>query len=120
MTIFPALKTGAIMQYPAGKSAQYSNQVLRFLDGSEQRYRDSKSALHTWIVRLDALDESEMDTLQQFFLNQQGTFGSFSFTDPGDNTEYSDCSIDQEVLDLQFYADLRGKTSLVIRENRTQ
>lgn len=106
------------MQYPATKSAEYSNQVLRFLDGSEQRYRDSKSALHTWIVRLDALDESEMDTLRQFFINQQGMFASFSFTDPWDNTEYSNCSIGQDVLDLQFYGDMRGKMSLVIRENR--
>jgi phage-related protein len=119
MITFPALKTGAVMQYPATKSIDYRNQVLRFLDGAEQRYRDCKSALHTWVVRLDLLDETEMNSLEQFFLSRQGVYGSFSFVDPWDNTPYPDCSLDNDVLDLKFYDIARGTTSVVIRENRT-
>jgi hypothetical protein len=40
MATFPKLKTNAVAQYPASKTARYQNQALRFLDGTEQRYRD--------------------------------------------------------------------------------
>jgi len=37
-----------------------------------------------WEIRLAALDESEMAALEQFFLDNQGGFGNFAFTDPWD------------------------------------
>ena len=38
MSEFPPLKTGAVMQYPAQKEARFSTTVVRFTDGSEQRF----------------------------------------------------------------------------------
>ncbi len=40
MNEFPKLKTGAVLQYPAAKRLECLTQVTRFLDGSEQRFRD--------------------------------------------------------------------------------
>ena len=40
--MFPTLKTGAVMQYPGKRILQFSTDVVRFLDGTEQRYREYK------------------------------------------------------------------------------
>ena len=60
---FPKLKTNAMAQYPATKRVRLQNQVLWFVDGRQQRYRDSAGPLHQWEIRLDQLDESEMAAL---------------------------------------------------------
>ncbi len=71
---------------------------MRFLDGSEQRYRDAAGTLHRWVIQLDELDESEMAAFQQFFENVQGRLGSFVFIDPWDGTEYANCSLADDEL----------------------
>jgi len=37
MASFPTLKTSAVAQYPATKAVKFQNQVMRFVDGTEQR-----------------------------------------------------------------------------------
>ncbi|HWB86040.1 MAG TPA: DUF2460 domain-containing protein [Bryobacteraceae bacterium] len=118
MATFPKLKTNAVAQYPAGKSLRYQNQTLRFLDGVEQRYRDSSSPLHRWEIRLSELDETEMAAINSFFSDNQGSFGSFVFTDPWDGQQYPNCSLDADSLEAQAVAELSLSTSVVIRENR--
>jgi Conserved hypothetical protein 2217 (DUF2460) len=118
MASFPTLKTGAVMQYPGKRSLQFATEVLRFLDGSEQRYRDSPSMLHRWIIQLDLLDEAELAALDQFFVSNQGAFGSFSFTDPWDGTVYPNCSLENDTFNFSVRAEMCGKTSVTVRENR--
>lgn len=119
MTTFPQLKTGAVAQYPATRSLVFQNQTVRFLDGSEQRYRDSAGPLHQWVIRLSELDEGEMTAFEQFFEANQGRLGSFAFTDPWDGTQYANCSLASDALVLSSFAEMRGKTSLTVLENRT-
>src|SRR5579863_7855899 len=119
MATFPQLKTGAVAQYPATKFLQFRNQTVRFLDGTEQRYRDSAGPLHRWVIRLNELDESEMAELEQFLEDNQGRLGSFSFTDPWDATPYSNCSLAEDQLEVSAVAEMGGKTSLTIIENRS-
>ena len=118
MPSFPKLKTNAVAQYPAARATRYYNQVLRFADGTEQRYRDSSGPLHRWEVRLDALDEGEIAALEEFFSACQGRFASFAFTDPWDGTQYPDCSLASDELDLTSMAEMRSRTSLAVIENR--
>lgn len=118
MATFPLLKTGAVAQYPATKSVRFQNQTVRFLDGSEQRYRDAAGPLHQWIIQLSELDESEMAAFQQFFEANQGRLGSFAFTDPWDGTQYANCSLASDELTSGSIAEMRGKTSLTVIENR--
>ena len=94
--MFPTLKTGAVMQYPAKRTLEFNTDTIRFLDGTEQRFRDNPSVLHQWTIQLDLLDESELAALDQFFISNQGRFGSFSFTDPWDGTVYPNCSMAQD------------------------
>jgi hypothetical protein len=118
MATFPALKTRAVAQYPAQRALEFRNQAVRFLDGTEQRYRDSAGPLHRWVIRLDELDETEMAGIANFFEQNQGCFGSFAFTDPWDGTEYPSCSFASDSLGLQSKDEMRGTTSLTVMENR--
>lgn len=118
MASFPTLKTSAVAQYPATKAVRFQNQVVRFVDGSEQRYRDSAGLLRQWVIRLNELDETEMAALERFLESNQGSFGSFSFTDPWDNQTYSNCSFADDAMDLTSVEEMRGGTSIMVRENR--
>lgn len=118
MTTFPALKTAAVAQYPATRYTQFRNQTLRFLDGTEQRYRDSSSPLHRWGIQLSELDESEIAAVEEFFTTNQGQFGTFVFIDPWDRHEYKNCSLMGESIDVRALAEMHGSTTLIVVENR--
>ena len=118
MSNFPQLKTGAVAQYPAQKTVSYRTHVLRFVDGSDQRFREYSASLHRWAIRLDLLDESELAAVEQFFLSQQGELSDFSFTDPWDGAEYTSCSLENGDAALEYYRQGRGRTVLVLKENR--
>jgi phage-related protein len=118
MANFPALKTGAVAQYPSDRAQNFSTQVYRFLDGSEQRFPAYGASLRRWVIRLELLDESELTALQEFFVSEGGRAGVFSFTDPFDSTVYSNCSFDADELDLSFSGVADGRTSVLIKENR--
>jgi hypothetical protein len=115
---FPTLKTGVVAQYPSDRARQFSTQVFRFLDGSEQRFPAYGAPLRRWAIRLDLLDESELVSLEQFFESQDGRAGIFSFTDPWDGAVYPNCSFDNDVLALEYQGQARGKTSVLVKENR--
>lgn len=119
MASFPTLKTGAVAQYPSNRSRNFSTQVLRFLDGSEQRFPGYGTPLRQWSIKLALLDESELVNLEQFFESEGGRAQTFSFTDPWDSTVYPNCSFDSDTLALQYGGQARGKTSVVVKENRS-
>ena len=119
MGMFPALRTGAVAQYPTERSIEFATQVLWFVDGGEQRFAEHAGPLRRWVVRLDLLDESELETLGQFFENESGRAGTFSFTDPWDGTVYANCSFDSDDLELMLQSAARGNTQVVVKENRT-
>ncbi|HLN01685.1 MAG TPA: DUF2460 domain-containing protein [Bryobacteraceae bacterium] len=116
---FPLLKTGAVVQYPATKTTQYSSFVIRFMDGSDQRYRQYTPALQQWNIKLNLLDEGELHALEQFFMSQEGGFGTFTFVDPWTQTVYPNCSFEQDTLPYQLTDTSQGTLSVVVVENRT-
>ena len=118
MSEFPRLKTGAVMQYPARRSVECATEVLRFVDGSAQRYRQ-RPLMRRWVIQLERLDEEELQNLQQFFVSAQGCAGSFSFVDPWDEIRYEDCSLEGDELAVEVSGEMRGRTVLVVRENRS-
>ena len=119
MATFPKLKTGAVMQYPATRTLRFTQDAVRFLDGTEQRFRGSASALRSWAIRLDLVDEGELAAIEGFFLETQGAFASFSFVDPWDGVEYEDCSLDADAFEFHLSGEQRGKTSLIVKQNRS-
>ena len=119
MASFPLLKTGVVAQYPTDRARNFSTAVVRFLDGSEQRFPGYGSALRTWTIHYELLDESELAAIEEFFESQGGQAQTFSFTDPFDGTVYPSCSFVSDDLQLQFAGPQDGKMQLVIRENRS-
>ena len=119
MITFPILKSGAVAQYPAQRSVARSTWIGRFVDGSEQRFRNEASVLHRWVVNLSLLTEAEVVAIREFVVNVNGRFGSFAFTDPWDATVYSSCSLDADANTIEWFGENNGHTSLVIRENRS-
>ncbi len=119
MAEFPKLKSGAVMQHPARRATAYSTRVLRFVDGSEQRYRRYGAPLKSWLIRLELLDEEELRALEEFFANQQGALYDFSFTDPFDGTTYPSCRLEGGEIELLFDDVHRGRTTLIVKENRS-
>ena len=119
MGSFPTLKTGAVLQYPAQRGIQFSTAIVRFIDGSEQRFRTYATPEHRWMIRLDKLDESELHEIQEFFRTQGGAAGSFAFIDPWDGTQYSNCSIAENQMTSALADVSNGQTSLTIQENRS-
>jgi hypothetical protein len=119
MPDFPRLKTNSVMQYPAARNFRFTNAVLNFLDGRQQCYRESADTLRRWRIRLDLLDEAELAKLQSFFVSEQGRFGAFCFTDPWDERAYSDCSLDQDSFEFDLLGEMRARTVLVVRQNRS-
>jgi phage-related protein len=115
---FPPLKTGAVAQYPADRTPQFSTQAYRFVDGSEQRFPGYPEVLQQWTIRLGSLDEAELETLREFFLSQEGRAGSFSFADPWTGTVFPNCSFASDTLSLTFQGPQDGVTEVVVKENR--
>ena len=118
MASFPILKTNAVAQYPAKRTLRFQNQSVRFVDGTEQRYRDSAGPLHRWDILLDELDEEGMTALEAFFLANQGSFAVFPFTDPWDGQTYPNCNLATDELDLTHSGEMLGMTRLTVVENR--
>jgi hypothetical protein len=118
MADFPKLTTGAVSQYPSARRSSYSTHVVQFVDGAEQRFRELRSAVRRWLIRLDQVTPREAAEIELFFVSRQGQFASFTFVDPWDGTEYPDCSFDQDQLSVASVADSESKTQLVIRNNR--
>jgi hypothetical protein len=118
MTTFPKLKTDAVVQYPLTTTLAYQNQTLTFVDGTQQRYRDAAALRTRWEIRLAELDEGELAAIEEFFLANQGAFGTFSFTDPQDGRVYDDCSLAGDGLQASAVAEMRGATALIVMQNR--
>jgi len=118
MSAFPTLKTGATLQYPAQRATEFSTDVVKFVDGSEQRFRGYQTPLRRWSIRLELLDETELHTLREFFRTQSGAAESFSFTDPWDGTVYPNCSLDGDEMAEELDDAEQGKTTLTVVENR--
>jgi phage-related protein len=118
MSTFPTLKTGAVLQYPAQKEMKFATEVVQFVDGSEQRFREYQTPLHRWTIRLDLLDQGELQVLRAFFITEAGGAERFTFTDPWDGTTYANCSIEGDDLILQLGDEMKGNTSMTVRENR--
>ena len=82
MTVFPRLSSGAITQYPSTFVKGQAVQVLRFLDGSDQRCLLQGNALRSWQIRLELLNDAEIQQLETFFESLTGDYALFIFPDP--------------------------------------
>jgi hypothetical protein len=114
MPYFPTLKTGANAQYPLESTLRFSTQAVRFLDGSQQRFRLYGAGLRRWNVQLDQLDERELSALIGF-VETQGSM-PFSFTDPVTGAAVSNCAIAGGRFQAGMSREMCGQGVLTIEE----
>ena len=118
MTTFPLLSTAAVTQYPLEIVTGQASQVIRFLDGSDQRYRMQGQMLRQWQIKLDLLNEDEIQALQAFFVGQLGDYSPFIFTDPYSGAGVPNCRFAGGAFSTTYEAvDMSATSFLVIEAN---
>ena len=115
MNEFPKLRTGAVLQYPAERTSRFGTFVTRFLDGTEQRFAESREPVRFWAIRLNLLTDDEVLRLQNFFLEQQGSASGFHFVDPWSGNEYENCFCADPTFLWQWLEEDRSQAQLLIR-----
>jgi hypothetical protein len=79
-------------------------------------FRAKSSAL--WTARCSATG-NRAGRCEQFFEANQGRFGNFSFVDPWNGQTYPNCSFGNTDLALISLAEMKGRTTFVVKENRS-
>lgn len=120
MATFPRLRTGAVTQYPSSIRLSGSTRVLRYVDGSEQRYLQTATPMRSWTLRLNQVSEEELAAIEEFFVAQQGQFGQFTFIDPVDGAEFPNCSFESDSLHSQLFGEDQASGTIEIRSNASQ
>lgn len=115
-SLFPALSSGAVVQYPASVIAGQNVQVVRFLDGSDQRYLQQGRIFRSWQIRLSLLTETEIAAIEAFFVAQQGDYLPFSFPDPFSGTAIANCRLASPGIASQYEGVDTVATSLWVIE----
>src|SRR4051812_33176997 len=110
MANFPLLSTGAVAQYPLGRSTSYTVEVIDFIDGSDQRCLTSGKRLRRWQISLALLTETELEQIEAFFDSVQGDFTSFTFTDPLAGEAVPNCRLGDSKLTTEYIAVRSGKS----------
>lgn len=116
MAQFPLLNTGAVTQYPLEVRISSPSQVITFLDGTDQRFTLRGRPLRRWRVRLDLLDEAEMEAIQQFFLAQSGEYSKFNFPDPYSSENVANCRFGEDTFLGEYQSVDIGNTSFWVVE----
>jgi hypothetical protein len=111
---FPVLKTAAVAQYPLERSVEFATQSVRFLDGSQQRFRLYGTGRRRWAIKLDLLDEQELDAVIAFG-EAQGS-AVFAFADPISGTTVDKCIISRDRFDATMTGESVGQAVVEIEE----
>ncbi|MDQ2843307.1 MAG: hypothetical protein M3Y72_20170 [Acidobacteriota bacterium] len=118
MTTFPLLSTGAVTQYPLEVVSAQASQVIRFLDGTDQRYPTQGRMLRQWHIKLDLLNEQETQSLESFFAGQLGDYSTFIFTDPYSGAGVLNCRFATAAFSTIYEAvDMSATSFWVIETN---
>jgi hypothetical protein len=116
MATFPVLSTGAVAQYPLSRGTTYDVDVVKFIDGSQQRCLVRGRGLRRWLVSLAQLAESELSALEDFFDSVQGNTALFTFADPVTGNSIPNCRLANPSILTQYLATGSGSASVWIEE----
>ena len=118
MATFPVLSSGAVTQYPALIASGQGAQVIRFLDSSDQRNLVQARPFRQWQIRLDLLNEDEIQALEAFFIAQSGDYSPFNFPDPFSGATVPNCRLAAPGLVTEYVGvDVSSTSFWVIETN---
>jgi len=113
---FPKLSSGAVTQYGTPVGFSSPTQIIRFLDGTDQRFLARGRILRRWLIELRLLNESEIAAMEVFFNTAKGEYSEFGFPDPISGATIANCRIGAPEL-ISDYQDVDvAATSLWVVE----
>jgi hypothetical protein len=110
------LDSGAVTQYGTETHTGQGVGIIRFLDGSDQRFLHTPRGLRRWRIELSLLSATEIAALELFFGAQKGPFAPFVFTDPGTNVQFPNCRFASSEINTDYMGPNAHSTSLWIME----
>ena len=113
---FPILSSGAVAQYGSPTGSVWPAQVVRFLDGGDQRFLAASRPLRRWLIDLRLLNESEIAAVEAFFTSMGGEFSTFTFPDPIGGVGVPNCRIGAPELISEYQSVDIAATSLWVVE----
>lgn len=116
MATFPTLSSGAVTQYPVPHNTGQAVGVIRFLDGTDQRYLTQGKTLRQWQIRMNLLNDSEIQQIEAFFDEQQGDYSPFVFPDPISGAAVPNCRFGVSGLLTEYVGVGSSSTSFWIIE----
>ncbi len=116
MVTFPSLKSGAVAQFPMPVLTGQGVRVVRFMDGSDQRYLLQGRTYRSWQIQLQFLDEDELAAVEAFFTAQSGDYSTFTFPDPFSNQLVPNCRFGGPALTTTYEDVDAASTSLWVIE----
>jgi hypothetical protein len=115
---FPTLSSGAVAQYPLPVSYTSPVEIIRFIDGADQRFVARGQTLRSWHVQLSFLNEDEVHQIEEFFESLEGQYSLFSFFDPYSGLSVPNCVMGQSSLITDYLAtDLTSASFWVVETN---
>lgn len=116
MAVFPVLCSGAVTQYPTQLLTGRSVQVIRFLDGLDQRFLNQSKQFRCWAIQLELLSESELAAIEAFFASQKGAYSTFTFPDPFSKKDVPNCRLGSPELVTDYLGMNRNSVSFWVTE----
>jgi hypothetical protein len=113
---FPKLSSGAITQYGTPVGFSSPTQIIRFLDGTGQRFLARGRILRRWFIELRLLNESEIAAVEAFFNTMKAEYSTFSFPDPISGTSVPNCRLGAPELTSDYQDVDAAATSLWVVE----
>jgi len=118
MLTFPSLSSGAVAQYPLPLSYTSPVEIIRFVDGTDQRFLSRGASLRSWQIKLSFVNEDEISQLENFFESLGGQYSLFAFPDPYSGTIVPNCVMGETALVTDYLAtDLSSSTLWVVETN---
>ncbi len=71
------------------ETIEYKTLISEFENGAEQRRRKWANPKGKWILKFNNRLKTELTAIKDFFKNKSGSFMSFTWTNPNDDTEYT-------------------------------
>jgi hypothetical protein len=92
--------------------------VIRFVDGTDQRFLGCGRVFRRWLINLNLLNESEIASVEAFFAGVGGEFSTFTFPDPLSGVSVPNCRIGSpEIISEYQDVDVAATSLWVVETN---
>ena len=96
MASFPTIRSGAVALYPLARGTERKTRVIKFIDDSEQRWRQAPP-LASFLLEFTDINSRDLSTLRVFWVTTKGRVDkTWDFTILG--TTYSHLGFDSDIF----------------------